>query len=318
MGAAVALMNGCESDAEDLFPGQSAAGTGSMAQPAGTAGTAGFGGSAGAGGSTGGGSVDAALGGTAPSEPPGAPPASGGTAGSPNLVGQSSGGVSGSEAGLAPEGGQGGSPPEPEPTCLAEYVIDDLEDRNDAICRGNGHVGRWFTSNDGTPSATQDPPLLAVVRPEPIVDRPGSEFAVRTSGRGFKTWGAALGFEIRAVDATAYDASAFEGLTFYAKGAVAGKVRVAVRLRDFAPSEQGGKCNPDSGNCFRYHGADLTVTEEWEQYRVPFTRLVREDNWDPAFDASQIVGVEFRVPPPGSLEPFELWIDDVAFEPILE
>ncbi|HLV64771.1 MAG TPA: hypothetical protein VKY73_03130 [Polyangiaceae bacterium] len=200
--------------------------------------------------------------------------------------------------------------------CATPGLLDDMEDGDDALCTHEGQSGTWFTTNDGSVNGVQEPPALSVVRPVEVTDRAGSTRAMRTTGRGFSNWGAALGFRLRSAAGGTYDASTHDALTFYAKGKLKGKLRVALRTRDLAPAEDGGTCAENTGMCRRYHGADIALTSGWHQYRIPFDLLVREGNGGPPFDPKSVVGVEFRVPVPAAIEPFEFWVDDVAFETV--
>ncbi|MFO7177633.1 MAG: hypothetical protein DIU78_002935 [Pseudomonadota bacterium] len=225
----------------------------------------------------------------------------------------------GGSAGTAGAGGTagvagGGGTAESASGCATPGLVDDMEDGDDVLCTHEGRSGTWFTANDGSVNGVQEPPLLAVVRPVEASDRAESTRAMRTTGSGFSNWGAALGFHLRSTNGEPYDASGYGALTFYAKGKVNGKLRVALRTRDLAPPDQGGTCRENSGTCLRYHGADIALTTNWHQYRIPFETLAREGNGGPSFDPKSVVGVEFRVPVPAAIQPFEVWVDDVAFE----
>jgi len=197
--------------------------------------------------------------------------------------------------------------------CQAPHILDDAEDHNGAICRVDGHVGNWWTTNDGT-NDNQQPKPGSVVTFQRVTDRPGSSLAMHTSGSGFKAWGATLGFDVRAAPALPYDASAFDALTFYAKGPVDGSIRVSIRVSAVTPTMYGGTCVESSGSCYHYHGVELTISDAWEPYRISFAELLRENDWDGAFDPASVVGVEFRINNPASTKDFSLWIDDVGFE----
>jgi hypothetical protein len=187
-----------------------------------------------------------------------------------------------------------------------------MEDHDNSICKVDGHIGTWWTTNDGTSTSQQPAPGKSVV-PQRVTDRPGSSFAMRTTGDGFTAWGATLGFDVRASAAQPYDASAFGAITFFAKGPVLGTIRVSLRVNDITPQAYGGSCVESSGSCYHYHGIEMPITDSWAPYTVTFDSLVRENDWDGAFDPKQVVGVEFRINNPACTQSFTLWVDDVAF-----
>lgn len=306
-GAALACLVACSDNrTEPLFTGSSGnSGMAAVAGAPGGAGATGLGGSitGGAPAGNGGASVGnmGAIGGVA-----------GASGGAPGIAAAGSGGV----AGLEGEAGAGGAPPTepPQKGCLTEHIIDDMEDGNDSICRTDGRVGTWFTTNDQSNGGMQLPPPLAIVRPEQIVDGTDSLYAMHMSGSGWTNWGATIGFNIRSANAQPYDASAFGAITFFAKGTVMGKVRVAFRTRDITPTNLGGTCDTGTGQCFRYHGAELMITESWQQYRIRFEEIARDEGFTGEFQPATLVAIEFRVMNPGSIQPFHLWLDDIAFE----
>lgn len=310
-GAALVCLVACSDNrTEPLFTGSSGS-SGTAAAPGGAPAAAGLGAST-AGGTIGGASGVGGAGGAAIGNTGAIGGAAGSLGGLPGVAAAGSGGLAGPEG----EAGAGGAPPAepPQKGCLSEHIIDDMEDGNDSICRTDGHVGTWFTTNDQSNGGIQLPPPLAIVRPEQISDGDDSLYAIHMSGSGWTNWGATIGFNIRSANAQPYDASAFGAVTFFAKGTVMGKVRVAFRTRDITPTNLGGTCDTGTGQCFRYHGAELTVTESWQQYRIRFEEIARDEGFTGEFQPSTLVAIEFRVMNPGSIQPFHLWLDDIAFE----
>ena len=70
--------------------------------------------------------------------------------------------------------------------------------------------------------------------------RGSSRFALHTSGGKFTKWGALLAAELSA--RRCYDASAYAGLTFWARGR--GSFNVVAKMTQIAPEEYGGSCSP--------------------------------------------------------------------------
>jgi hypothetical protein len=207
--------------------------------------------------------------------------ANGGTAGtgpsSPggtsNLGGDPSSG--GSSAGHS--GGTDGEPVEP-PNPLP---VDDFEDGNTQPLSGDGH---WYVSNDGT--GTQSFGL------EAATNRPLGTHAMRTRGLDFSEWGAALGVDLEgstpALDLTAYDEL---GFAIRAEPGFEGALDVSIL---------------DVDDTHFLHRIELT--SDWQELRLPLSSFVASEGG--TLDRSRVGDLQFFVAPN---QPFDFWIDDVAF-----
>src|SRR5690606_14407671 len=72
-----------------------------------------------------------------------------------------------------------------------------------------------------------------------------------------------------------YDATKYKGIAFYAKkGAGAGST-VRVKMPDVNSDPDGGIC----GNCYNDFGKDIKLTEEWQEFIIPFSKLKQEPGW---------------------------------------
>jgi hypothetical protein len=221
----------------------------------------------------------------------------------------SSGGASsGAGAGSGGENASGasGSPSSPPPESVYE-MIDDLEDNDARILMGKGRQGPWHIFNNQGNGGNQQPSPFA---PE----KGGAKdtmFAVHTSGEGFEFAG--VGFDLNNAEMTAesaksqaYDASIWDGITFWAKGT--GSLRVEIPTRNFVPRDRGGSCTND---CWNVYGLDLPggLAAEWREYRIPFAMLKRESgSTTPSFARAQLMSVSFRHQ--GNAR-FDFWIDEV-------
>lgn len=195
-------------------------------------------------------------------------------------------------------------PPQPSETY---WLVDDLEDGDDWIVAQEGRIGRWHTFNDGT--GTQTPPVGAG---NLVASTPGREssYAVRTSGSGFTTWGAGVGFDFNDDGTTkaTYDASPYLGVTFWARAESPVVIRFSVS--DVNTDEDGGTCS----TCSDHHGIDLALTTSWVQYTFTWRRL-QQIGWGDAQDAldpAQLFGLQFQV---AQGVTFDFWIDDVSLIP---
>ncbi|AGP35965.1 hypothetical protein [Sorangium cellulosum] len=224
----------------------------------------------------------------------------GGTAGSGGAAGTGgAGGVGASDAGAEP------------PPCTA--LLDDLEDGDSAILRCQGRVGSWYTYNDGTRSGTQTPlPGRPFVPVSPGHDP--SNYAAHVAGSGFVTRGAGMGFDLNLAPGGAklsYDASAYVGLTFWAKAAA--PTHIYVNFPDRNTDREGGVC--EGSGCGDHFGEGLDLTTEWAQYTVMFS-ILSTDGWGvpapPAFDAAHVYSIEFHT---AKSTVFDMLVDDIAFVP---
>ncbi|HET9931729.1 MAG TPA: carbohydrate binding domain-containing protein [Polyangiaceae bacterium] len=220
-----------------------------------------------------------------------------------------SGGGAGPKGGASGSGGgnaSGGAPP------LVTEMIDDMEDGDGRILMMNGRQGPWHTFNSG--ESTQMPAGPSIT-PE-MAGANGSMLAMHTSGKGFAYAG--IGFDLSNADTApesaqskAYDASAWTGVVFMAKGgpSASAKLRIEIPMRDFVPSDRGGTC---SGSCWNVYGFQMPMAlgSSWQEVKVPFSSLVREDgSTKPAFDSKQIMSISFKQ----QKDDFDFWIDDVRF-----
>ncbi|MDC0677680.1 carbohydrate binding domain-containing protein [Sorangium atrum] len=197
-------------------------------------------------------------------------------------------------------------------------MIDDMEDNDNAILAKGGRVGYWYTFNDGSEGATQTPPPdpegtgeepFTMTALEPA--RSQSTYAARSWGEGFETWGAGFGFDLNSPEGAkaAYDASAYTGITFWAKLGPGSGTSVTVLISDPGTDPTGGSCS----ECDAWQKS-LAVTEEWQQFTIPFADL-KQGGWgDPAgtdqIDATKLYAIQFQI---GIAPKFDLYIDDLGF-----
>ena len=142
----------------------------------------------------------------------------------------------------------------------------------------------------------------------------GSAYAAETQGSGFSVWGAGMGFDLD-VEMNVkhpYDASAFQGVEFKAKGS--GPVRAAIMIAAVVSSDVGGSCTPSDvagEKCDDGHGKALFLTGDWTVYKLPFSEI-RQAGWGKpvAFDAKTILSIQFNV---DKNLAFDFAVDDIGF-----
>jgi len=234
------------------------------------------------------------------------------------------GGVAGS-GGTSSGGGTGGDDASSSPACppsltggtsLLPDLIDDFEDQDDALPAGLGtppRAGYWYAFHDDTaggvmvPGGSQLPPTAL----DPA--RGDSEFGVFASAAGFTTWGAGIGVDLNnSGEKEPYDASAYDGIVFWAKGSTTGTpVELRVPIPATAPPGEGGSCTAASG-CSGYHRYTLgELDDEWQQISIHFCQLI-QPSWalEAEFDSSQILSIQFQGT---ETSDFEIWVDDLSF-----
>jgi hypothetical protein len=220
-------------------------------------------------------------------------------------------------------------------------LIDDMEDGNQAILKTGGRSGTWFSFNDLSSASEQFPLMGAQIFPMSELEpaRRGSHYAVHTYGSGFSGWGAGIGFELSS--SLPYDASGYAGIAFWARvpdGSADWRVNVTDRntsqygrvcdldcQADVGPTpsveQTDGHCDPDAGPCHDYFGADLngSLASEWKLFAYSWAQISTK-NWSnkglTSIVTSAIYGLRFQAngPAPGGVsQPFDMWLDDVAF-----
>jgi len=186
-------------------------------------------------------------------------------------------------------------------------IIDDFESQSPRILGNEGRSGWWFSYDDGTGGK---------LKRETIgVDADtGKRRALHVASSGFAKWGAGFGFNLHPESTLshvcAYDASAYDGIRFRAKGH--GRVRVALGEPSNIPPALGGACSRATHLCHDRPGVWVDLGSEWKSFEYPFCSFLPE-GWGGSPEAanpSQLVGVQFRT---SEREDVEVWLDDLAF-----
>ena len=183
-------------------------------------------------------------------------------------------------------------------------LIDDFEDGDTRILHVERRAGSWATFNDG--SAVQRPSAGVLARADRIPGgRGSSHFGLHTSGGKFKTWGAGIATDLS--PRRCYDASAYAGVSFWARGR--GKFNVVVKMTQVVAEEYGGSCLHD---CFDGHRLAIALSSDWEQHFVRWEELAQTGFGTPVpFDPRSLLSFEVQVLPEDT--PFDFWIDDPSF-----
>jgi hypothetical protein len=176
-------------------------------------------------------------------------------------------------------------------------IIDDFEDGDFNVAPLGGRVGNWYEFGDGTGTYSFD---------VASINRGASQKGMHTKGKDFSNWGAGLGVDMLSAK-TPYNASAYSGVTFWARAAATLAVLVVFPDVDTDP---GGKlCTA----CDHHYNKGVQVTTAWQRFNVNFADLNLESGTKPeptGFKPEGLISVQFRMAPGQS---YELYVDDLAF-----
>jgi hypothetical protein len=216
------------------------------------------------------------------------------------VAGDTAGEASRSDA--APIDADAGPPP-------CGLLLDDLESGDGNIVRCAGRNGSWYTANDGLPGTQVPAPTDRFL---PVQPGYNSKYCAHTSGNGFTSGGAQMGFSFATGSTGArvqYDLSAYTGITFWSKSATAFTMYVNFPDRNTDPA--GGVCKPGGIVCNDTYGKGMAVGTSWSQVTVPFSILSTDGAGAPGgFDKAHVYAIEFHAAP--TEMPFEFWVDEVA------
>jgi len=247
----------------------------------------------------------------------------GGTAGTAGTGGTSAAAGMAGTAGMPME-----SCPDPNEAIDPTAIIDDMEDRNAFVTEVAERTGGWWTAGDETVGASMVPVQTdlsdELALPEAIPDpRCGSHYAMRVTGQGFLDWGAVMGVAFAFGErpngeygAVPYDASAYEGVEFYARIGDTSTTEVRYQISDSNSEPDGGVCSEVRGSsdeCYDSFGVSLPKLDtSWRRYKIPFSGLSQRDY---GYDADAVVTtavyqISFNFPPASV---FDFWVDDLTF-----
>jgi hypothetical protein len=174
-------------------------------------------------------------------------------------------------------------------------LIDDFEDGDGAVSVRDRRSGFWQLVTD----RNEKGPGPFTIEPS----KSGHGFAMHWTGPEFREWGSSLEYPF---PTHCYDASAYRGLTFRAKGP--GRVYVSAREVSVVPEHLQGTCKAD---CFNSHLKLVVLSDKWQRFEVPWSELQQRGYGRPEVDVTSLHSLQFLVRPEDS--PFDVWIDDVAF-----
>ena len=109
----------------------------------------------------------------------------------------------------------------------------------------------------------------------------------------------------------AYDASKYEGVTFFAKRGAASTGKVRLKVPDVNTDPDGKICS----ECFNDFGTDLNLSETWQRFVIPFRDMKQMEGWGAPRRAhiypSKIYGMQWQVNVQGA--DYDIFVDNVGF-----
>jgi len=191
-------------------------------------------------------------------------------------------------------------------------LISDGETNSNQIADIQGRGGYWYTFLDDAgstvvPEAGKNGGTFQMTPG----GADGSKFAAHMSGKvgGGGTVYAGMGLNFVDPKGT-YDASKYKGIRFKAKIGPGSTGNVRLKVPDNQTDPEGKICK----ECFNDFGLDLPLTEQWQEFTIPFTSMKQIKSWGSKFggiNPQQLYGMQWQVNEPGAT--FDVWIDDIAF-----
>jgi len=189
-------------------------------------------------------------------------------------------------------------------------MIDDFEDENTQINVIAGRDGYWWTKHDDKGSTIGPDPFIPS---EAGTD--GSGLALRAMGKTAigapqEAWGAGFGLMLLTRKDGVYDASKYVGVSFRAKVGAGSTRQIRFAIGDVNTHPNAGVCKV----CWNHFGKDVTVSNQWKEFRVLFSELEQPAGWgDPrpaALTPSKLVSMDWSI---AGGQTYDLWIDDIQF-----
>ena len=208
---------------------------------------------------------------------------------------------------------QGGSTACPAYLLANEELIDDLDDANASIPTLNNRRGAWSDALINTSGAFifPDPSTPFIPTDTGEICRKYAAYVYGQTSIDPGS-GANFGFSL----GSPYNASAYSGLSFWARIDAGTDPPLHVAFPDGDTDPRGAKCQANTTDptrtCWSHYGLRLVLTSTWAKYTIPFSSL-SQDAWGyqaQSFDASTLFSVVFEI---GDTSTFGIWIDSVAF-----
>lgn len=203
--------------------------------------------------------------------------------------------------------------PEAKACPATEGMISDGESNSNQIGTIKGRGGYWYTfvDNNGstiTPTAGSQGGTFAMSPG----GANGTKYAAHMSGQVGGGDTVYAGMALNFVDPKgAYDATAYKGISFWAKVGPGSTPNVRLKVPDITTDPEGKICK----ECFNDYGYDLVLSTEWKQFFIPYIAMKQLKGWGSprgsGIDSSQIYGLQWQVNEKGA--PYDVWVDEIQF-----
>jgi endoglucanase len=200
----------------------------------------------------------------------------------------------------------------PIKTCGPDGLIDDFEDNNTQINLVGDRGGYWYTYADEKGSTIWPVQGDKGGTFTPVEGGHESKYAAEMKGKlaPSSIVFAAMGLNFEDPKGP-YDASMYEGITFFAKRTAASTGKLTIKMPDGNTDPDGGVCSA----CYNDYGTTINVGEQWQRYVLPFRDLKQEPDWGaprkPHVAANKLFAIHWEAKAPGA--DFDFLIDDIAF-----
>lgn len=194
--------------------------------------------------------------------------------------------------------------------CKVVDVIEDGEDNNNQVTVKDGRNGYIYSFADT--NGTKVTPELGATFPQTPGGAEGSAYAACAKGTTILAAiaYAGLGFNLKDPEG-AIDLSQYDGLAFRVRRGSDSTQRVRLKVPDVATQPAGGVC---TDKCFNDFGADIVMSEVWQQFMIPFSEMKQMSGWGsprpPSIDKSKIYSIQFQVLEKG--KNFDICVDDIS------
>jgi len=195
----------------------------------------------------------------------------------------------------------------------SEGMISDGESNSNQINTIKGRGGYWYTFVDTNGSTIT-----------PTAGSMGGTFAMAPGGANGTKYAAHMVGQIGTADTVyagmalnfvdpkgTYDGTPYKGISFWAKHGPGSTGKVRLKVPDINTDPDGKVCH----ECYNDFGTDLTLTDDWQQYFVPYVHMRQMKGWGSprtaGIDSSQMYAIQFQVAEKGS--PYDIWVDEIQF-----
>lgn len=203
--------------------------------------------------------------------------------------------------------------PEGKACPASEGMISDGEANSNQVNAVKGRGGYWYTFVDKNGSSIT-----------PTSGDQGGTFTMTPGGANGTKFAAHMTGQVGTADTVyagmglnflepkgPYDATAYKGISFWAKKGPGSTSKVRLKVPDTNTDPDGKVCK----ECYNDFGVDLNLTDQWTQYVVPYIGMTQMKDWGnprmPGIDSSRVYGMQFQVNEKGA--PFDVWVDEIQF-----